>query len=75
MGYDSKLYRLITEPPRKAAGNAVNALFSGLKFYPSCYTQKSIEKEIALFAAAIRRDTLHDGNIHKFYKTFPQNKK
>ena len=64
MGYDSKLYRLITEPPRKA----VNALFGGFKFYPSCYTQKSIEKEIMPFASAIRRDTLHDGNIHKFYR-------
>ena len=64
MGYDSKLYRLITEPPRKA----VNALFSGFKFYPSGYTQKSIKKEITLFTAAIRRDTLHDGNIHKFYR-------
>ena len=59
MGYDTKLYRLITEPPRKA----VNALFSGFK-----YTQKSIEKEITSFASAIRRDTLHDGNIHKFYR-------
>lgn len=64
MGYDSKLYRLITEPPRKA----VKAPFRGSKFYPSCYTQKSIEKEIALFASAIRRNTLHDGNIHKFYR-------
>ena len=64
MGYDSKLYRLITEPPRKA----VNALFSGFKNYPSDYTQKSIEKQITPFAAAIRRDTLHDGNIPKFYR-------
>lgn len=64
MGYDSKLYRLITEPPRKA----VNALFRGFKFYPSCYTQKTIEKEITPFASAIRRDTLHDSNIHKFYR-------
>lgn len=64
MGYDSKLYRLITEPPRKA----VNAPFRGFKFYPSCHTQKSIEKEITPFASAIRRNTLHDGNIPKFYR-------
>ena len=64
MGYDTKLYRLITEPPRKA----VNAPFRGFKFYPSCYTPKSIEKGIALFASAIRRETLHDGNIPKFYR-------
>lgn len=68
MGYDSKLYRLITEPPRKA----VNALFSGLKI---ALPAKSIEKQITPFASAIRRNTLHDGNIHKFYQTFPQNKK